>query len=112
VALIHDDVPITSHKVCHAAEANQALHHRDVDFSRKSVFPRADLTYLLRRFAKEQRKLRNPLIEKRLAVNENECIPTSHCYEVSPNDGLADPRGCRQNACIVSQQSLCGLFLN
>jgi hypothetical protein len=90
VALSHHDVPITSHKVCHAAEANQALHHRDVDLSRKSVFPRANLTYLFRRLAKEQCKLRNPLIEKWLAVNENECIPTSHSYEISPDDGLAE----------------------
>ncbi len=60
----YNDVPITSHRVCHATEANQALHQRDVDLSVWSVFPKADLTYLFWCSAKEQRKLRNPLIKQ------------------------------------------------
>jgi hypothetical protein len=112
VTFIHDNVTITSHKVSHAAKANQALHHRNVDLACRSVLPRADLADLFWIPAKEQRKLCNPLIEERLAVHKNKRIPTPHRDQKSPDDGLANPWRCHQNPCVESQQRICGLFLN
>ena len=111
MAFIHDDVSIASHKVSHAAKANQALHHRYVDLASTSVFPRTDLADFFWLFAKEQRKLCDPLIEKRLAMNKNEGIPMPDGDQKSPYDGLARSRRCHQDAYVVSHESLCSSLL-
>ena len=89
VTLIYHNVPIARHSVRDTGLSHQALDHRNVDKTSRPIPPRANLTYLLWFLAKKERELSNPLIEKRLAVDENQRVSASHSDQVDSHYRLA-----------------------
>jgi hypothetical protein len=47
VAFIHDNVSIVSYKVSHAAKANQALNHGNVDLARRSFISQRLIRHIM-----------------------------------------------------------------
>lgn len=104
MALIHDDMAVLGHEIVDLVIAQQALDHRDVDPPREPTLPASDSPDGLLLHIEKERQLRDPLIEKRLAVHEHERAPSALGHEEDPGDRLADPRWRDEHADIVSQE--------
>jgi hypothetical protein len=101
VAFIDDDVPVVRDEIVNAILAHQALNHRDVEPSVRLTLTAADLSDILIGNTKKHRKLRNPLLEQRLSVDENQCVAGALRDEIGPENGLADAGWADKDAAIM-----------
>ena len=92
VALIHDDMAVVANEVIHPSFSDDALNHRDVEESVRSMFSPSDSTDVLGFDTKENRQLRNPLVKQRTTVNEDQRARAALREEIRSNDRLSDSR--------------------
>src|SRR5437867_9943790 len=88
MALVDDHVTVGCDGVVDGPIAHEALEHGHVEAAGGRPLPPADLSDRLRRQPEEQRKLRHPLIEQRLAMHEDERAPATGRREVGADDRL------------------------
>jgi hypothetical protein len=76
------------------------------------LLARSDLPDFLRLDAEEQRELRQPLVEKRAPVDQDQRAATAVGHEVRADDRLADAGRRDEHADLVLEQRVRGLLLN
>src|SRR5258708_17928136 len=103
MALVDDDVTVVGYEVVDPPVADQALDHCNVEPTVRLPLAAADLADLLRLDPQEQSQLRNPLIQERTAVDQNERAPSSLRNEIGTHDRLPDARRRREYADVVRQ---------
>jgi hypothetical protein len=111
VTLIDDDVTICRNAVLDGALANEALEHRHVKPAGGPAAATPDPPDLGRRHAEEERELRHPLFEERLAVNEDEGAATASRGQEGTDHRLPEARRSHENAKVVGEKGLGGLLL-
>jgi hypothetical protein len=112
VALVDDNVTIPCDQVVDRSLADEALDHGDVQPSRRGTLARADLPDRLGVDAEKHGQLRDPLIQERLPMDQDQRRPGAGRDEVGPDDGLADARRRHENPDVVYQQRSGGLVLD
>jgi hypothetical protein len=88
VALVDDYLPVGGDHILDLFSTNQALDHRHIEPAVRGLLPRSNLPDFLRLDAQEQRELRQPLVEKRAPVDQDQCAAFAVGHEVRANDRL------------------------
>jgi len=112
MAFIGDDMTITADSIVDPSLADQALNHRNVQAAVQTALSGTDLADVLGLDAEEQRQLRDPLVEERLAVNQNQRVPASRSDKIGPNHSLADTRRCDEDTSLMRKEVSYCLLLN
>ena len=90
MAVVDDDLPVAGDEIGNGLPANEALDYGDIDPPGRSALRALDLSDRLRIEAEELRELRDPLVQKRAPVNQDQRAARARCDEVRPDHGLAD----------------------
>src|SRR5205085_2406860 len=90
VALIDDDVPVAGDEVVDFFLADETLDHRNIDVAVGLAFVAPDTADLLLVDAEEDRQLCNPLLEERLAMDEDQRIAGALCDQICAEDCLSN----------------------
>jgi cobyrinic acid a,c-diamide synthase len=110
--LVDDHLAVARDEVIDGSFADEALDHGDIQPTRRIALPNADLADCLGIDAKKHGELGDPLVQERLAVDQDQRGPASGCHAVRSHDGLANARRRHEDPDVVSQQRLGGSFLD
>ena len=111
MALVDDHVTVGCDDVVDGPIAHEALEHGHVEAAGGRPLPAADLPDPLRGQPEEQRELRHPLIEQRLAMYEDKRAPTTGRSEVDADDGLPHAGWGHEHTEVMRKQGLRCLLL-
>src|SRR5207249_6221529 len=93
VALVDDYLAVVRDDILNLLLVDEALDHRDVELAIPGFLARSDLPDLLRLDAQEERQLRQPLVEKRPSMDQDQRAAAPFRNEIRADDRLADSGG-------------------
>jgi hypothetical protein len=89
VALVDHDLPVGMHDVVDLPLSHEALDQGDVEATVGSPLSAAELPDLLRLEAQEHAQLRDPLVQERPAMHQNQCAAAAFRDEPRPDRRLS-----------------------
>ena len=104
VAFVDDDVAVAADQLVKVIAARECLDHCDVDPSRQSASASAESPDRLRCDVEELAEPLDPLLDERLAVDEDQRGAPSTGDEVRSEHRFAPARGCAEDADVMLQK--------
>ncbi len=111
VTFVDDDVSVPGDEIIDLPLSDEALDHRHIEPAVRFTFAPAHLTHVLLIDSEEHRELRDPLIEKGLAVDEDQRAPSALRDQVGAENGLPDAGRADEHANVMRQQRVDRLLL-
>ena len=111
VTFVDDDVSVPGHEIIDLPLSDEALDHRHIEAAVRFTFAPAHLTHVLLIDSEEHRELRDPLVEKVLAVDEDQRAPSALRDQVGAENGLPDARRADEHAKVMRQQRVDRILL-
>ena len=108
VALIHDHQPVAGGELCDVVPAGEALDSSDVDDAPGPGASTAELADLLRGQVEVADEAGAPLLDERLAVDDDQRWHVVAGDEGTADEGLARAGRCHEHSEIVCRQGLGG----
>jgi hypothetical protein len=96
-------VPVARNPIVNRSLADKALNHGYVESAVGSAFAATDLTDAALIDAEEHRQLRDPLVEERLPVNEDQYATRTLRDQVGAEYRLANAGRTNENADVVRE---------
>src|SRR5260370_15500320 len=111
MTLVDDHVPIAADEIVDVISVDETLDHRHVKAAVWFALAASDATDLLLIDAEEHCQLRDPLLEKWLAVNDDQSAATAFGDQIGAEHGLADAGRSDEHSGIVHEERSSGLTL-
>lgn len=102
MALIDDELPVVGNTIIDDIVANQTLPQRHIDKTGGLFLSAPHDPEILGRNIEKHRQSAEPLIQDRLAVNDNERIDTSLGNHLGAQHGFAETRRQREHSQVMS----------
>src|ERR1039457_508188 len=90
MTFVDHHMPIAAHKIVDLITVGETLDHRHVKAAVWLALAASDATDLLLVDAEEHGQLRDPLLEKWLAVNNDQCVATALGDDIGTEHSLAN----------------------
>ena len=103
MTFIDNDVSVAGDEIIDVVVVIETLNHCDIEAAVGLAFPAPDLTDLFCVYTKEDRQLRDPLLEERLTMDQDQSIAGALRDEIGPKDRLPDARRSSKHAGVVVQ---------
>jgi hypothetical protein len=103
MTLIDNQMPVAGNPIVDCSSADEALNHSHVELAVRSAFAATDLTDAALIDTEEHRKLRDPLVEERLPVNEDQYATRTLRDQVGAEYRLANAGRTNENADVVRE---------
>ncbi len=103
MTFIDNDVSVAGDEVIDVVVVIETLNHCDIEAAVGLALPAPDLTDLFCIYTKEDCQLRDPLLEERLTMDQDQSIAGALRDEIGPKDRLPDARRSNKHAGVVVQ---------
>jgi hypothetical protein len=105
-AFVDHDLAVARHDVVHPSLSHEALQHADVEATVRRPLAGADPTDLLRLQSQKHRELRQPLIQERPAMHQDERAAPAGCDEPGRDHRLSDTWRRDEDPGVVGEEGL------
>lgn len=106
VAFIHNDMAIVGHQIIHFILAHDTLDHGNVELAVGFTLATTNSSDVTGIQSKKQGELRNPLIEQRLTMYQDQGITLPFANQPGSDDGFADTWWCNEDTDIMFSQCI------